>query len=93
MVALSGLLVAFVVAAFSPLASPSPDGLEAVAERAGFQSLAQAAPFRILPDYTVPFISNPVLTTAAAVMLGTLVVFGGAVLVGRLAARRQPSGG
>lgn len=92
-VALSGLLVAFVVAAFSPLASPSPDGLEAVAERAGFQSLAQAAPFRILPDYTVPFISNPVLTTAAAVMLGTLVVFGGAVLVGRLAARRQPSGG
>jgi cobalt/nickel transport system permease protein len=92
-VALTGLTFALIVAAFSPLASPSPDGLEAVAERGGFLGLAQAAPFEILPDYTVPFISNPVLTTVAAVMLGTLVVFGGAVLVGRLAARRQPTGG
>lgn len=92
-VVLSGLLVALVVASLAPLASPSPDGLEAVAERSGFLGLAQAAPFQILPDYTVPFISNPVVTTVAAVMFGTLVVFGGAVLVGRLAARRQPTGG
>jgi cobalt/nickel transport system permease protein len=85
---LAGLTLALIVAAFSPLASPSPDGLEAVAERQGFLGLGQAAPFQILPDYTVPFVSHPALTTIVAVAVGTLVVFGGAVLVGRLATRR-----
>jgi cobalt/nickel transport system permease protein len=90
---LVGLAVALLVAAFSPLASPNPDGLEAVAERQGFLDLGQAAPYEILPDYTVPFISHPALTTMVAVALGTLVVFGGAVLVGRAATRRQAASG
>jgi cobalt/nickel transport system permease protein len=90
---LVGLAVALLVAAFSPLASPSPDGLEAVAERQGFLSLGQGAPYQILPDYIVPFISHPALTTMAAVLLGTLIVFGSAVIVGRLATRRQAASG
>lgn len=90
---LVGLAVALLVAAFSPLASPSPDGLEAVAERQGFLELGQAAPYEILPDYAVPFISNPALATIVAVALGTLIVFGGAVLVGRAATRRQAASG
>ncbi|HMK09830.1 MAG TPA: cobalt transporter CbiM [Anaerolineales bacterium] len=85
---LIGLGAALLVAAFSPLASPSPDGLEAVARRQGFLGMEQAAPFHVLPGYTVPFIAHPALTTVIAVMIGTLVVFGGAVVVGRLAARR-----
>jgi cobalt/nickel transport system permease protein len=64
-----------------------------VAERQGFLDLGQAAPYEILPDYTVPFISHPALTTMVAVALGTLVVFGGAVLVGRAATRRQAASG
>lgn len=89
---LIGLAVALLVAGLSPLASPSPDGLVAVAQRQGFLGLGQAAPYQILPDYTVSLISHPALRTIAAVMLGTLVVFGGAVLIGRLATRRQAAG-
>jgi cobalt/nickel transport system permease protein len=90
--ALVGLGLALLVAAFSPLASPRPDGLEAVAQSQGFLDLGLEAPFRVLPDYTVPFISHPAVTTITAVMIGTFVVFGGAVVVGRLATRRQRVG-
>jgi len=91
-VVLIGLALALLVAAFSPLASPQPDGLEAVAESQGFLALGQPATYEILPDYSVPFISHPALTTMAAVMFGTLVVFGGAVLIGRLATHRRSAG-
>jgi cobalt/nickel transport system permease protein len=90
---LTGLIVALAVAALSPLASPSPDGLEAVAERQGFLGLGQQAPYQLLPDYTLPFVSHPAATTMLAVMIGTLLVFGGAVLIGRLATRREAAGG
>jgi cobalt/nickel transport system permease protein len=89
---LIGLAISLLVAAFAPLASPGPDGLEFVAASQGFLELGQAAPFQILPDYTVPFLTHPAVTTIAAVMLGTLLVFGGAVLVGRVATRRQSAG-
>ncbi|MGD8813579.1 MAG: energy-coupling factor ABC transporter permease [Anaerolineales bacterium] len=86
------LAIAVVVALFSPLASAHPDGLEFVAEQHGFLATAMDAPYSILPDYTVPFINNPAVTTILAVMLGTLVVFGLALLLGRLTTRRQSSG-
>jgi cobalt/nickel transport system permease protein len=92
-VTLIGLGAALLVAAFSPLASPSPDGLMAVAERQGFLALGRTAPYRILEGYAVPFISHPTVTTILAVMVGTLLVFGGAVVVGRLASRRQAASG
>ena len=42
-------LVVGIVAVF--FASPSPDGLERVAEDKGFIEAAQDAPFEIIPDY------------------------------------------
>jgi cobalt/nickel transport system permease protein len=87
-----GLLVALAIALFSPLASPSPDGLEFVAEQQGFLGRILSSPFEILPDYTVPFINQAALTTLAAVALGTLVVFGLGLLVGRLVGQPRPVG-
>jgi len=85
---LVGLLAALLVAALSPLASPHPDGLEAVAQAQGFLSSGRSAPFEILPGYLLPSIDNPGVATLAAVGLGTLLVFVVAVIVGRVAARR-----
>jgi cobalt/nickel transport system permease protein len=88
----AGLLVALIVALFSPLASPHPDGLEFVAERNGFLDRALDPTYSILPDYTVPFIANPVLTTIVAVALGTLLVFVVAWFVGRNTTRSEAAG-
>lgn len=85
---LVGLLVALLVAALSPLASPHPDGLEAVAQAQGFLSSGRSAPYEILPGYLLPSIDDPATATLAAVGLGTLLVFVVAVIVGRVAARR-----
>lgn len=90
---LLGLAAVFVVAALSPWASPSPDGLESVAERIGFLEQAQGAPFHLLADYSIPIMANPALATMVAVLLGALVVFAAAVVVGRVAARRHTAGG
>jgi cobalt/nickel transport system permease protein len=86
---LAGLLAALMIAMLSPLASASPDGLESVAARQGFLDLGVASPLVILPDYALPFVSGPVATTLLAVGLGTLVVFGVGVIVGRLALWRS----
>jgi cobalt/nickel transport system permease protein len=88
----TALALAIVVALFSPLASGHPDGLEFVAEQQGFLTIASDAPYSILPDYTIPFIGNPAVTTILAVLVGTLVVFGLALLLGRLTTRRQSTG-
>jgi cobalt/nickel transport system permease protein len=79
----SGLVLAIIVAAFSPLASASPDGLEYIAEQRGFLARALDPSYSILPDYTVPFIEHPAATTILAVILGTLVVFAVAWFMGR----------
>ncbi|MFN2147648.1 MAG: energy-coupling factor ABC transporter permease [Anaerolineales bacterium] len=80
---LAGLLIALLIAAFSPLASPHPDGLEYVAGQSGFLERAAEPLYSLLPDYTVPIIHGAALTTIAAVALGTLIVFGLAWVVGR----------
>lgn len=85
----SGLFLAIILAAFSPLASPSPDGLEYVAEQGDFLSRALDPSISILPDYTVPFITHPAATTILAVMLGTLLVFALALIIGRRAAHEE----
>lgn len=77
-VAVAGVLVALAVAILlAPLASEHPDGLEWVGERLGF--LKEGEPlFRApLPDYqlTIPGIAQVKAATAAAGVLGTLVVF------------------
>lgn len=70
-----GLAAALLLALLSPLASPFPDGLETVAEHGGFAALAAEPVLRLLPDYSVPMIADPVRTTIAAVMVGTAVAF------------------
>lgn len=78
-----GLLLSLVLAASSFLASGSPDGLERVAEDKGFLGSALAPVYNIFPDYTLPFVANQTLSGVLAVVLGTLVVFAAALLVGR----------
>ncbi len=68
------LLAALAVAAFlSPLASPSPDGLERVAEDHGFAGRARTWLTTLFPDYTIPGLSHPALATALAGIAGTLL--------------------
>ena len=79
-----GLLIALVVATFSFAASPSPDGLEHVAANAGFLTRAMTPIYNILPNYTIPFISNQLVSGILAVVAGTLLVFGAAWVVARI---------
>lgn len=85
----TGLFVALLLAAFSPLASPQPDGLEFVAELTGFISQAQEPIYSILPDYTIPFISHPAFSTILAVAVGSLAVFSLALFLGRRTMRHD----
>ena len=71
-----GLLIALLVALFSPLASSHPDGLERVAEDQEFVDLAEDAPYEIVPDYTFPGIASESGATILAGLVGVLVVFG-----------------
>lgn len=85
----AGLLVALVVAVFSFAASPSPDGLERVAADAGFLGAAQYPLYRILPNYTLPFVQNRLVSGVLAVAVGTLLVFLIAYLIGRAVRRSR----
>ena len=71
-----GLIVCLLVAAFSPLASSSPDGLERVAEDEGFIGRAQEMPFQIIADYVFPGLENEAVATILAGIIGTLILFG-----------------
>jgi cobalt/nickel transport system permease protein len=72
----------------SPLASSWPDGLEHVAERLGFGGEAQAMAPAPLPDYEVPGVGIPWLSTALAGALGTLICLSVAWGLARLVSRR-----
>lgn len=87
-----GMLFALLIALLSPLASPYPDGLEFVAEQNGFLDRALEPLYAIMPDYSVPRVSSPVLTTILAVGLGTLLVFGVAWFMGKHTVRSEPAG-
>jgi cobalt/nickel transport system permease protein len=87
-----GLVVALTLTLLSPLASPSPDGLERVAESLGFIETAQEAPYEVMPDYLFPGISNEALATIAAGMAGTILVFGIVVGLAALFRRRSLEG-
>ncbi|MFN2221250.1 MAG: energy-coupling factor ABC transporter permease [Candidatus Promineifilaceae bacterium] len=87
----AGLALALIVAFFSFIASGDPDGLERVAEDQGFLGTALDPLYQLLPDYTIPFVDNEVVSGIIAVVVGTLVVFGLALLVGQLLRRRRAS--
>lgn len=85
---LGGLAASLIVAVFSFAASPDPDGLERVAEDTGFLGAAQDSLYNIFPDYTLPFVNDPLISGILAVVLGTLIVFAIAFGIARLQGRR-----
>lgn len=80
------LAVALVVATFlSPFASSFPDGLEWAAEKLGFLHKAEGAEVlksAPMPDYAIPSIENESLSTSLSGLIGTLVTFAIAVVIG-----------
>ena len=84
---LAAVLIAVIVA---PFASAWPDGLERVASTLGFEHHALPAPLvpAPLPDYSLPGLANARVSTAAAGVLGLLLVFGALYGWGKLLARR-----
>jgi cobalt/nickel transport system permease protein len=83
-----GLVIALFVVVMSPIASTNPDGLERVAINMGFESVAAAPAYHLLPDYTLPFLGETTLSGILAGVVGVLVVAGVAVLLARLVRRR-----
>ena len=85
-----GLPAALGIAIFvAPFACPWPDGLESVAARLGFEHKTIQPIFQALaPDYAVPGLHWAVGATALAGALGTLVVFGLALLLARSLVRK-----
>ncbi len=95
-VAVAGLAIALAVAVFlAPFASETPDGLEYVGERLGFlrgehPTLAPA----LISEYQLPVLgrNHVKIATAAAGLVGTLVVFGIGLGLARIFSRRGPEG-
>jgi cobalt/nickel transport protein len=96
---ISGLACALGVAAFlSPFASKSPDGLDRVSQDLKFESKSAAEPptkklpfAQIFEEYSIKFIPNQKVSTAIAGVTGTMVVFGLAWGIGKLATRKSES--
>jgi cobalt/nickel transport system permease protein len=84
-----GLGIALLLAVLSPLASAHPDGLEWVAEQKGFLEAARGPVYNLIPDYVFPGLSNEVLATILAGIVGTLLVFGVALGVAYLRRNRK----
>lgn len=75
-------LALLLAAAVSPFASSAPDGLERVAEDAGILERATMLwTLSPLPDYTLGALSNSVLSTAAAGVLGVLATLAACYLL------------
>ena len=83
----SGIILALLVVLLAPFASGSPDGLEWVAEQAGFLHTAVNAPFQLLPDYTIPGLGETGSSTILAGMIGALIVAAVTFGLGRLLRR------
>jgi cobalt/nickel transport system permease protein len=86
-----GLLVTLGVAIFiAPFACSWPDGLDSVAEKFGFSHKIASPLFPApAPDYQIPGIHWAVGATALAGAAGSLIVFGLALLLGRLLVPKQ----
>jgi cobalt/nickel transport system permease protein len=83
----AGILGILGLALLAPHASGYPDGLEWVANQGGFEGLAGRPPLELLPDYSLPLLTNPRLATAGAVLLGSLLL----AVLGWLAERSRLS--
>lgn len=83
--AATGLMAALAVAAIlAPFKSESPDGLDAAAQNLQFDKLEIERPALILDDYAMPVpqpVWWPALPVSVAGIVGTLVVFVGAIVL------------
>jgi cobalt/nickel transport system permease protein len=77
----------------APLASANPDGLERVAEQRGFLDRAHAPTYSLIPDYVLPGVSNEVVATILAGVLGVLIVAGVVVALSVVRRRRHAEDG
>ena len=90
---LIGLLIVLVVGmVLSSFASSFPDGLEWVAEKLGFLEKGEGEPIihSPVPDYTFPFVSaGSIWATSLSGLLGILIVFIVAIILGKLLILRR----
>jgi cobalt/nickel transport system permease protein len=86
---IAGMTITLAVVLLAPLASANPDGLERVAMDMGFIEQSVASPYQILPDYTIPLLSEAAWSTIVAGAIGILAVAGLTVVGVRLL--RRPS--
>lgn len=86
----AGTIVALATILLSPFASADPDGLERVAQQLGFAGRAAASPYRLIPDYTIPFLGASALSTILAGLVGVAVVAGLTLFLARVL--RRPAG-
>jgi cobalt/nickel transport protein len=87
-----GLGIALVLALIlSPFASPSPDGLERVAEDRGFLHKGEGEPALSspVPDYLWPGVKSESVATSIAGLGGTLLVFFVAYGLGKAVERKS----
>jgi cobalt/nickel transport protein len=89
-----GSIVVLGLAIFvSPYACAWPDGLDKVAEKFGFDGRATTLIHSWIPDYKMPGISSEGIATAIAGVIGCIVMFGLACVIGRLLVRQKPETG
>lgn len=89
---LGGLGIAAALTLLSPLASTHPDGLEWVAEKLGFLHSAQEPLYTIIPDYAMPGITNEVLATILAGLIGLVLVVAATLIISMKRHRRTLTG-
>ncbi|MBS7636314.1 PDGLE domain-containing protein [Candidatus Bathyarchaeota archaeon] len=81
-------LIAIGLAILIPFASSYPDGLETVAK---ILNIEEAEPIwkGFMPDYTIPTIENPYLSTLAAGFFGLITVSAAAYILGNLISKQE----
>lgn len=72
-------------------ASPSPDGLERVAEDTGFLTAAQDPLLNVIPDYVLPGLPNESIAGVMAIIIGTLLLFAAGYAIARVLRQRRTS--
>jgi cobalt/nickel transport system permease protein len=82
-------VAAFVSLVLSPYASAFPDGLERVAEDAGFLENGKTLFAALIPDYAFPGVSNESLATAIAGIIGVAITLVVAYAIGVALKRRS----
>ena len=87
-----GAAVTLLVIFLAPFASANPDGLERVAENLGFLDAGVAAPYQLLPDYTIPLLGETSLSTIIAGAIGAIVAAGLVMLLVQFLRRTSHAG-